>query len=461
MAHKGHVHKKRHRHTLAGCLREIFTPSFWKEAHQQFAEFEKSRTRWNLPMCWHTGLFMALDPAATEQDRFDAARAVVTALFDKRRRCGTELSGFTQALEDLPCSFFSIIRTRLQHVLGDLDVRPGWMGRWEAFGLDGSKEDVPRTVAHEKYYGVVTKGTQAGTGTAQRLVVTAVGLARHVLWDWDSDSALGSERDLALNLIRRLPLGALGVVDAGFIGYDWGLGVKASGRHFLARVGGNARLWADSLPNAEWHEGEVWLWPDYAQEKKGIPLVLRLIQLTMRARKRPHKLETMWLVTDVLDETLLPRTEAARFYRKRWPASECTFRMWKRELQADKLDSRTPRMAEREAGFSLCTLMLLQVSVYWARHQKRIHRSASVAQAQRVWRKAARALLCGKRNAGFKRKLGGCRVDNYRRRHAKASRPWPERKEHRQLKRPDFRRLGKRRKLFGLELLAEEKRRAS
>jgi hypothetical protein len=461
MAHNGHAYIRNNRHNLASCLREIFTASFWKKAHEQFAEFEKDRTRWSLPMCWYTGLFMTLDSATAEQDRFDGAREVVTALFEKRRRCGATLSGFTQALAGLPCEFFSTIRMRLQHVLGDLAVQPGRMSRWQAFGLDGSHEDVPRTVAHEQYYGVVTKGTRAGAGTAQRLLVTAVGLARHVLWDWESDSALGSERDLALHLIRRLPLGALGVVDAGFIGYEWGLAVKASGRHFLARVGGNARLWAETLPNAEWRDGEVWLWPDYAQDKKGLPLVLRLIRLELCSRKHPHKPEVMWLVTDVLEPDLLTCKEAAHFYRKRWPASECTFRTWKKEMAAEKLVSRTPLLAEREAEFSLCTLMLLQTSVYWARHQKRQRRSASVAQAKRVWRKATRALLRGKPNMGFKIKLGACRVDAYRRRHSKASRPWPERKEHRQLKRPDFRKLGKRRKVCGLMLLAEETKRAS
>jgi hypothetical protein len=439
-------------------LREIFPPSFWKKAHKQFADFEQDRTRWRLPMCWYTGLFMALDPADRMQDRFDAAREVVATLFEKRRRCGTTLSGFTQALATLPDAFFSTIRTRLQRVLTDLQVQPGRLGRWQAFALDGSKEAVPRTVAHEAYYGLATKGTEAGTGTAQRLVVTAVGLRRHVLWDWASDSALGSERGLALDLIRRLPMGALSVVDAGFIGYEWGLAVKDCGRHFLARVGGNARLWAEALPNAEWREGEVWLWPEAAQDKKKIPLILRLIRLEVRSRKRPHKKEVVWLVTDVRDPALLSCGEAARLYGKRWPASECTFRMWKKELAAEKLDSRTPLLAEREAGFSLCLLMLLQTSVYWARHDKRHRRSASVAQAQRVWREAVRALLRGKSKTGFKRKLGACRVDSYRRRQDKASRPWPERKEHRQLKRPIFLKLGKRRKLLGQTLLAEEKR---
>lgn len=163
----------------------------------------------------------------------------------------------------------------------------------------------------------------------------------------------------------------------------------------------------------------------------------------------------IWLVTDVLEPQELTTQEAHRFYAKRWPASECTFRTWKGALDAGKLDSRTPELAEREAEFSLCTLMLLQVSVYWARHRKRLRRSASVAQAQRVWRKALRALVGGRARRTFREDLANCRVDGCRRRRPKASRPWPARKEHNQAKAPKLRRLDARLKALGHRRLAE------
>ena len=208
-------------------------------------------------MCMHTGLAMALQSGGSETERFEKAREILAGLFPKRRRCGTTLSGYHQALADLPLEFFDAMRTGMQRVAQRHGLNPARVGRWEAYGIDGSKEDLPRTQEHAEHYGVVTKGP----GAAERLVVAAVSMRRYMLWDWASDSALGSERALALDIIRRLPLGSLAVLDAGFMGYEWGMAVKASGRHFLVRVGGNVKLWVDSLPTAEWREDEVWLWP--------------------------------------------------------------------------------------------------------------------------------------------------------------------------------------------------------
>jgi|GEM_PF-753173 len=453
MAQHGHASRKKDRRDLPSCLREIFDVSFWMKAHHRFVEFEKDRTRWTLPMCMYCGLMMALDPAGSVAESFEKVREILAGLFPKRRRCGTTLSGYHLALANLPLEFFDMMRAGMQAVAKRYGLKLAQVGRWEAYGIDGSKEDLPRTQAHEDHYGIVTKGP----GAAERLVVAAVTLRRYVLWDWASDTALGSERGLALDIIRRLPLGSLAVLDAGFIGYEWGMTVKSSGRHFLARVGGNAKLWMDSLPTAEWREGQVWLWPDL--KHKGAPLVLRLIRINLPCRKKGGKCQEMWLVTDVLEPERLTREEAAKFYCKRWPANECTFRTWKHTLDAEKLASHTPIMAEPESEFSLCALMLLEVSICLARRkQRRDRRRISVAQAKRVWCRAMRALAPKSRTHNFCKELSGCVVDNYRRRKPKVRRRWPKRKEHRSIKSPIFRKLGMRLKRLGSLRLEEQKR---
>jgi hypothetical protein len=265
MAPNGHASTKKNRQNLPSCLREIFDASFWKKTHQRFVKFEKDRTRWTLPMCMYAGLMMALDPAKSETERFEKVREILRGLFPKRRRCGITLAGYHLALAKLPLEFFDALREELQLTAARHGLPLAQVGRWEAYGIDGSKEALPRTQAHEDHYGLVTKGP----GASERLLVAAVTLRRYVLWEWASASAFGSERALALDIIRRLPLDALAVLDAGFIGYEWGLAVKASGRHFLARIGGNAKLWVESLPTAEWHEGRVWLWPK--REREGTP----------------------------------------------------------------------------------------------------------------------------------------------------------------------------------------------
>jgi hypothetical protein len=455
MAPHGHASTKKDRRDLPSCLRKIFDASFWKQAHQEFAEFEKERTRWTLPMCMYTGLTMAIEAAGIEIERFEKAREILTGLFPKRRRCGTTLSGYHQALADLPLEFFDAVRAGMQRAAQRHGLNLAQVGRWEAYGIDGSKEDLPRTQEHEDHYGIVTKGP----GAAERLVVAAVTLRRNVLWDWASDSALGSERALALNIIRRLPLGALAVLDAGFMGYEWGMAVKSSGRHFLVRVGGNVKLWVDSLPTAEWHDDQVWLWPD--AKRKSAPLVLRLIKIELPCRNKHGKCQRMWLVTDVLETERLTREETATFYRKRWPANECTFRTWKHTLDAEKLNSRTPIMAEPESEFSLCALMLLELSICLARRKQRHERrKLSVARAKRAWCRAMRALAQGRQTKKFSAELKKCVGDIYRRRKPKVRRKWPARKEHRSIKSPLFRKLGMRLKSLG-ELRLDEQQRAT
>jgi hypothetical protein len=451
MAPHGHASRKKDRHSLPSCLREIFDASFWKEVHQKFADFEKDRTRWTLPMCMYTGLVMAFEAAGSEAERFEKAREILAGLFPKRRRCGTTLSGYQLALADLPLEIFDTIRAGMHRAAQRHGLNLARVGRWEAYGIDGSKEDLPRTQAHEDHYGIVTKGP----GAAERLVVAAVTLRRYVLWDWASDSAMGSERALALDIIHRLPLESLAVLDAGFMGYEWGMAVKSSGRHFLVRVGANVKLWVDSFPAAEWREGQVWLWPD--EKRKGTPLVLRLIKIELPCRN--GKCQEMWLVTDVLESERLTREEAATFYRKRWPANECTFRTWKHTLDAEKLASRTPIMAEPESEFSLCALMLLELSICLARRkQRRDHRRISVARAKRVWCRAMRGLAQGRQTKNFREELSACVGDTYRRRKPKVRRRWPKRKEHRSIKRPIFRKLGMRRKALGILRLEEQQR---
>ncbi len=470
--------KEKHRRNVAANLRQIFNLSFWKRVHREFGDFETGRPRWDLRMCLFAGLLMQIMPGNTERERFTYARAILATLFNKRRRCGETFEGFTSALSVLPLDYLERVRETIQQAAIEAALNPGKLGRWQVFGLDGSKEDIPRTEAHENHYGVVTKAATESGGTAQRLVVAAVDLRYYLAWDWASFSAIGSERDLALEVIRRLEPGVLVVCDAGFIGYEWVRQVIKSGHHFLLRVGSNVKFLSELLPQAEFHEGQVWLWPKN-KHNDGPPVILRLIRLQVTCCTDSRKQEEMWLVTDVLDEAALTRDEARCYYGKRWPGNECTFRTWKHTLQAAKLDSRKPETAEREADFSLCALLMLQVSVLCARKEKRIKQRkqrkgkqrahgkrvnrVSVAQAQRVWRDFLIPLISPRRRGAnaLAEALGNCIVDNYRRRSKKVRRKWPKRKDHRTPGVPIFRKLDSATKILGYNRLQEQQRAAS
>ena len=200
MAHKRHVSEKKHRMSLEGSLREIWTASFWREQHQEYEGFEEKRTRWKLPVLLWVGLTMALEAKGTGRERFEAARDFVAVVWAKRKRCGRTEAGFLKALAAVPLRWFGDVRGALQRRALDADLQVARVGRWEAYGLDGTKQDVPRTEEHEDAYGLATKGP----GVPQRMVVAGVALGKEVLWDWESGSALDSEREFSLAVIGRL-----------------------------------------------------------------------------------------------------------------------------------------------------------------------------------------------------------------------------------------------------------------
>jgi len=146
------------------------------------------------------------------------------------------------------------------------------------------------------------------------------------------------------------------------------------------------------------------------------------------------------LVTDVLEAERLTREEAADVYRKRWPASECAFRTWKHTFWAEKLVSRTPLIVEQECEFSLCALQLMGLNVCLEWREKRRDR---------------RALAKGRQSKSFREELRACVGDTYQRRKSKVRCRWPERKEHHSIKRPQFRKLGKRRKALWISCFEE------
>jgi hypothetical protein len=368
-----------------------------------------------------------------------------------------------KALEALPWGVFEELRGVVREALSLAVAR---VGRWLAFGLDGSKQNLPRTTANIARY----KANTRGPATAQGLVVAAFALGRKVLWDWEWAAVEAGERKLALPLAARLPARSLVVTDAGFVGFEWLREVLRGGKHVLLRVGANCRLWAEEGCVTEWRDGEVLLWPEKQQEAP--PLQLRLLKLERvvcrkrkggKRRKGRVPKQVVWLLTDVLREEDLSRQEAGEIFQRRWGGNEVGFRSWKRTLGAGKLLGRTPARAQREAELTLLGLQLLEVLVLRARarrqerrrEKKERGRVLSVAGARRIWRWGRRSAVAGNSTRRFAAELSAAVVDDYRRRKPKVKSRWPERKEHKSPGNPKLRRLPKRLKLLWQQLLAE------
>lgn len=447
-------------------MRQIFDPQAWKVLHDLSGGFEDNRSRWNLQPLLIVGLTMALDSAPTAGERFESARELDGALRPKQRRCGTTLAGFLSALAQLHLAVLGGVRELIQKAHLKAGTDPARIGRWQVYALDGTKQNLPRTDANEKEFGVATREP----ALPQSLTVAAIALGQRILWDWACGGAHASERELARTVILRLPDGALCVVDAGFVGYEWVQSVLASGRHLLMRVGANVRLWTQEIGNAAEHGGEVWLWPD--NRRKEAPLPLRLIKIVTWTKKKLKrkkrgagagrrlfkKVETvLWLLTDVLDETQLTKKEAKEIYERRWGGSEVGFRDWKDTLDAATLSSRTPEQAKRERELSLCAAMLLQALAARARKGRRKpFRVVSVATAARIWRRAVRTICQGKSTRWFGKEMSEAVVDDYVRKGPKVKRRWPKRKDHNMVGKPKFRKLTKAVKALGLKRLEEK-----
>ena len=162
-------------------------------------------------------------------------------------------------------------------------------------------------------------------------------------WAWRTGPSDSSERAHLQEMLPELPENSLITVDAGFVGYDFWKTILDSGRHFLARVGGNVAL-LKHLGYARQYEHTIYLWPDKAAKKNQPPLVLRLI--VVHDGKHP-----VYLVTD-LTKSQLGNRQAATVYQQRW-GIELFFRCLKQTFGRRKLRSRSAVNARLELDWSL------------------------------------------------------------------------------------------------------------
>lgn len=442
--------KKLYRHDMGTCLREIFNPACCKHLRRAAGDYDQQQRRWKIRDVLLAGMALVLQGAPTLAERFAAAREWLGTIRPKRRRPGRTLKGYLGALRRVPFAGLAAFKNELQAHMG---VETARVGRWLAYGLDGSKQDLPRTKANERHHPVPTRGPE----TAQALVATAYALGTNVLWDWTWGPVVEGERALGLHVVRRLPPHSLVVTDAGFVGYEWVAEVLRGGRHVLLRVGANCRLWTAGRKAGEWRDGEVWLWP--RKRRRAGPLRLRLIRLV---RGRGRRKTEVWLLTDILAEDELGREEAGRLYARRWGGNEVGHRSWKRTLAGHKLLGRTPDLAEREGELTLLAQQWLATLVLLARRRRRKRRKeqrrerkVSIAAARQVWQRGVRSQAAGRSTRWMRTSLSEAVVDEYERKKPKQKRKWAKRKEHRSPGRPRLRRLPKRLKLLGERRLAE------
>jgi hypothetical protein len=370
--------------------------------------------RWTDRLLVTVMILMAWSGLGTLRDRFAEARAAGVSMYVSRRRPGVSYRGFIDQLRKHSQRLLERVTPCLrQRMLGCAGAH--WkVGRFVAFGVDGTKSDAPRTRANREGLKI---GGKRKSGP-QQLLVMLMHVGTGLPWSWRRGKATASERGLLLEQLDPLPKEALLLMDAGFTGYECLQTILKAGHQVLVRAGANVTL----LEKLGWvvqeREGLVYLWPTRAQETGAKPLVLRRIVVIDGRNRR------MCLLTSILEETQLSVAEAVELYKRRW-GIEVLYRGLKQTLGRRKMLSDTPENAGVELDWTLAGYWMLGLLLWECRGTKQAV-SRGVAEALRLVRSAMAAR--GDRRGNFQGCWKNMQVDAYHRAGPKASPDWPHKK---------------------------------
>jgi hypothetical protein len=418
-----------------GDTLERFLPAeVWKRAHQAHRPLREP-SRWRLTAVVWVLLGCAWCTGDSLEERFAASRAVFVACHQHDRRPGETFAGFLDALRRLPMPVLRAlaagVRGQIRALFGGLLRVNGWM----VFACDGSRLECPRSEELQARLGEAGKPGSAPSVYLSTLVL----LPCAMLWAWQLGKGTASELDHLCRMLPTLPDRSLIVADAFYMGYDLFRSItqKPVSASFLVRLSSRAYLYTDeSLPLERFREGLVWYWPGKAQDAGLPPLRVRLLRI------RGKKVD-VWLLTNVLDRQELSHKLARQIYRWRW-RNEGLFRLYKRQLNKMKLQSRTVALVHREAEGSLLALQLL------------LAMAARVSQGEQaeIVMESPRRVLLRIRGMGesLRRTLGPRQFAHYLRmleqvrtgerpgrKSSKVRQEWPRRSDHKPPKPPKLR----------------------
>lgn len=372
---------------------------------------------------------------STLVERFQSARSIIMFLFPGQQELAGSYQAFMKMLRRWTAPLVGLLQTSLQGRLGSALPEHWAVDGLVAFGVDGSRIDLPRTESNEQAYAASRHGQNAKkrggksrrrkdsrkADSPQMWLTTMLHLGTGLPWDWRTGPADSSERAHMLEMLPGLPLGAMVLADAGFVGYEYARAIVDGGRSLLIRVGANVRL-IRKLGVARESAGTVYLWPNDQARRNQTPLVLRLILANKNGRP-------VHLLTSVLDARQLSDRQAVELYRQRW-GIELFYRHLKQTFERRKLRSTSPQNAEIEMQWSYLALgmMGLYALVEAAKKGVSPHR-LSVAQMLRAFRRTLRdyrhPLVRGKRLC---HRLRAAVTDSYVRQN-KTSRNYPRKKQ--------------------------------
>lgn len=352
--------------------------------------------------------------------RFGSVCWTLAQLFPSRRRVGKTYQGFIKALREASSRLLRQIERHLREA-----TRQAVSSCWTMFGfvvftVDGTKINLPRTVANEGAFGCAGKNKCA----PQALLTCLLHLASGAVWSYRVGPARASERAHLRSMLSLTPEASLLLGDAGFVGYELLRMLHDSDRFFLVRVGANVRL-LRKLGYAREDGQTVYLWPHAARRGQQPPLVLRVIRLLRRGKP-------IYLLTNVTDAQRLSDEQAGQLYAMRWHV-EVFYRTLKQTLGRRRMLSAAPVQAALELRWTMVGLTLLRlVSLQALLHDGQQPLRLSMARALACLRAALRdPAHRGRRGDSLTHRLRQAVRDAYVRQGPKRTRPYPDKKRDR------------------------------
>lgn len=356
-------------------------------------------------------------------DRYATARQTIAQLPNGQQE-SVSYQAFMKLLTRHSAVLLFAIISALQRRMRELFIESYRVAGYVAFGVDGTRIDVPRTLANEQAFGkTICRTRRRGRrrradhkkAAAPRIWLTTLWhLGTSLPWSWTRGASDSSERAHLLGMLDWLPERSLLTADAGFVGYHFWQSLRDAGHDFLIRIGANVTLLKELGYFRECGD-RVYLWPDKQARKRRQPIVLRLVV----AHNGKHP---VYLVTTVLAKSSLSDAQLIELYKARW-GIEVFYRSFKRTFERHKLRSHSPYHALVELDWSL---LALWAACLYAKHQQaeagRGIATTSVAGVLRILRRA----LC-EPSLPIALQLATALVDSYDR-HNKASRDYPRKK---------------------------------
>jgi hypothetical protein len=336
----------------------------------------------------------------------------VTAAFDDAviqsnkllgRVAVTTYQGLAKALTTWTSDLITVMKAKIHKCLQSIGGRNFRVGRWVPLAVDGSRTTAPRTVSNEKAFcakdygkGKTAKYRKGKNKkkkhrknenklTPPQIWVTLMWhMGLNVPWDWKLGPSNASERGHAREMIANgdFVKNTLFVGDAGFVGYEFWTTILNRKQEFMVRVGGNVHLLKNLNAYTErGKKGIVYCWPAAAMKKRKPPLVLRLVKCKVGKTN-------VYLLTSVLSEAQLTRTEMAKLYELRW-GIELEFRSLKQIFERRTLRCRNSDRALVELEWSIMGMAIIEL---FTLQEQRVRKGQKIDPRKISFAKSLRAV---------------------------------------------------------------------